>query len=113
MDGPMRAEGFEVIDDEGRVRARVGRLHTDHMGSVYGLGVYDTQGRVRAWLGTGPGGPHLAFDHEGDLGVLLGVSDAMDPEDDTGPVFVMTGDDGTPVRFWPEAEDDGDEEAER
>lgn len=91
----------------------MGRLHTDAMGSVYGLGVYDGEGRVRAWFGTGPSGPHLAFDDEGDLAVLLRVSDALHPEDETGPVFVMADDEGTPVRLWPERTEGDDGEAER
>ena len=105
MNGPMRAEGYEVVDREGRVRARIGLLHEDPTGPVFGLGIYGTDGRIRAWLGTGPAGPHLAFDQGGDLAVLLGVSDALDTEEVTGPLFVIAADDGTPVRLWPDVLD--------
>lgn len=111
MDGPMKREGFEVVDKEGRVRARLGLLHEDSMGEVFGLATYDADGRERAWFCMAPTGPHLAFAERGDLAVLLGVSDPIDPADATGPLFVITAEDGTPVRLWPDVLDpDADNE---
>jgi hypothetical protein len=96
----VRVEGLEVVDGAGRVRARLGVLHEG--GSVFGLGLYDEDGDMRAWLATSPGGPHLVFDEGGDSAVVLGVNDGMDPGDLTGPIFVVAPEDTPPLRLWPD-----------
>lgn len=101
MADPMQAQGFEVVDEKGRVRARLGLLHEDAYGPIFGLALYSDAGRQRAWLALAPFGPHLGLDQAGNDAVVLAVSDAIDPHDYTGPVFALTKDDGPPLQLYP------------
>lgn len=103
MGEPIQTEQVEIIDGEGRVRARLGSLKGDRFGPHYGLALYGPGGEHRGSFALGPSGPYLLLDDEGDNGVFVTVYDRGGPEAGAlGPRIIVGGGDGPEAHIWPD-----------
>lgn len=97
----VRARRFELVDEDGDVRAVLGKLGQHQGQGIYGLSLR-VDGRERAWVVHGPLGPQLGFDQDGDVVAVMGVEeggDALRP----GPYLSLTTRDGSAVLSFPPA----------
>lgn len=69
----VRTQRVEVVDEQGWVRAVVGRVGRAE-GDVFGITVVDTRGRQRAWVVADDSWAEVGLDHEGDTAAALGVN---------------------------------------
>lgn len=103
----VRARRIEIIDEHGRVRVIVGDVPAaDPERPDFGVVVLDHMGRRRAWLALSHDGPLLAFDHDGNSAVEIGVNDSSSDAVRPGAYVVLsdsTG--GLSVGWW--VEEDG------
>lgn len=105
-DGVVRASRFEVVDDEGRVRAVLGRLDTiPGRPPDIGLTLLDAEGRRRLWVAIEPTGPVVVLDQGGNAAVELGVHDAVEDGSHVGAYIVVADRDGRPAAGWRVADD--------
>lgn len=104
----LQARRFELVGDDGAVRAVLGRLPDPDPGAppTYGLSLLDGEGRARTYLALLPTGPSLTFDHGGNLGVEVGVDDPVPDATRSGPYLLVNFSDGSPAVAW-RAGDDG------
>lgn len=70
----VRTRRVEVVDEQGRVRAVVGRVGRAE-GDVFGVTVIDSHGRQRVWVVAEDSWAEVGLDHEGDTAAALGVND--------------------------------------
>jgi len=97
----VRARRIEVVDDEGRPRAVVGRLETpDPADEVFGIALLDAAGRLRLWLALDPTGPKQVFDLRGNIQLALGVNDPTPDALRVGAFLHVNDLDGLPVHSW-------------
>lgn len=75
----VRTRRVEVIDEQGRVRAVVGRIGRAE-GDVFGVTAIDTRGRQRVWVVAEDSWAEVGLDHGGDTAAALGVNDEGVPE---------------------------------
>jgi hypothetical protein len=92
----VRAEGFEVLDAEGRVRISMGLMHDVPGEEVWGVSVRDADGAERAWLASsGADGCEVGLAFAGNIVARMQV-------DRAGEAFVYLADPtGTPASEWP------------
>lgn len=103
-DGPqqavVRAERFELVDGDGRVRAVLGALAApgEDAADVVGIELRDRSGAARAWLTVEEGwGAQLCLAEQGNQVLLLDVVDATPAAAEPGPSVRLCDASGTPV----------------
>lgn len=85
----MAAGRFEVVDEQGRVRAVMGDLSGSAQGWYPGVALLDEQGMHRVWVVLTEIGPTLSFSEAGNVVLELGVADRGNPETQTPGAFVV------------------------
>ncbi|HVE45123.1 MAG TPA: hypothetical protein VNA57_00045 [Acidimicrobiales bacterium] len=85
----MAAGRFEVVDEQGRVRAVMGDLSGSAPGWYPGVALLDEHGVQRVWVLLTEIGPTLSFSEQGNVVLELGVSDRGDPHIQTPGPFVV------------------------
>jgi hypothetical protein len=100
--GVLRARRFELVDDDGSVRAVLGtHPHPDpDAPPVYGLSLLDRDGRQRVWLELSDTGPALAFDRGGNQLIEVGVNDPGTECEPGGAYLHLNGPNGAPAWSW-------------
>lgn len=109
MTGPMhddtaesvRARRFEVVDDDGQVRAVFGLLPSlPPVSSVAGVEVRDASGRLTATVAVGDAESWVLLALGGNALVHVGVNDYRSDAVDARAFLFVCDDDGTPVAGW-------------
>jgi hypothetical protein len=97
-----RGSRFEVVDDDGTVRAVLGRLDepTADGGPAFGVALFNAKGEVRVALSLRDTGPNLLFDTHGNNVIELGVDDEVPDALRVGPFLMLSDGDGAPVVGW-------------
>lgn len=91
----IRADGFEVVDSEGRVRVALGPLHDTPDGEVWGVSLRDADGAERAWMMTHEDdGCEMGLAHAGNVVARAQVTR------DGETLLVLADPHGTPVQQW-------------
>jgi hypothetical protein len=103
----VRASRFELVDDDGKVRAVVGKMSgLDGRGfPMYGLSLRDHRDRERVWLAVDGNGPILGFDQAGNGVLQIGVNDDDSDVSLTGPYLSFCDPAGNEVVRWGVAPD--------
>lgn len=98
----VRAERFELVDRQGRVRAVLGTSAGGDGGhDVVGLELLDPSGSARAWLSFEEGwGTQLCFADRGNQIVLVDLVEATPEAAEPGPSIRLCDATGVPVLEW-------------
>lgn len=98
----VRAERFELVDRQGRVRAVLGTLASDEAGhDVVGLELRDGSGSARAWLAFEDGwGTQLCFAEGGNQVLLVDLVEDTAAAAAPGPAIRLCDATGEPVVEW-------------
>lgn len=97
----VRARRLEIVDENDRVRALIGRLGTGGRGeAVIGVALVGDRGSHRAWLALDVSGPALVFNQDGNNVIYLGVDDADTDAMNPGPYIELCGRDGATAIRW-------------
>lgn len=97
-----RGSRFEVVDEDGRVRAVLGQLGepTSDSASAFGVALFSREGSVRLALSLRDTGPHLFFGANGNTVMELGVNDDVPDTFRIRPFLMLNDLDGAPVVGW-------------
>jgi len=96
-----RAERFEVVDREGRVRAVLGLLErAEPTGQIVGVELRDAAERARATLAVGEDGSWMLLELAGNARIVLGVNDPESDAVDARAFLYLCDTDGRPVAGW-------------
>lgn len=99
--GVRRAERFEVVDGQGRVRAVLGLLDGPApAGQLVGLELRDVSGQPRATVAVGDDGAWMLLELEGNARLHLGVYDPASDALNTRVFLYLCDADGRPVTGW-------------
>lgn len=104
----VRARRYELVDDDGRLRAVIGRLDraTEQAYPTYGLALVGDDGATyRAEFAMDPSGVSLSIELDGNELVALGVSDPGADANRVGAHLRLSDLDGTGVLHWEVLED--------